>query len=306
MIGFGGSPMGATGWWRLTHPDLARHRLNAGIIVDAEMIEVASATGARWAGWRRISPPHWGRGIHSVSPGWIWRLKRCGKAPAGARVAAVGGNPVLYGARIPISSHLADRARIAADRSRWADFPTMCVNGWRCRPAFPPAPTGRIAGGKFSASGRFYSAFYTFEGWPANQSLGMLITKRMEASGLMPLGFVANDYALAVWGLRRLRIRRALSPEILTDEFVAWVAGFLSPAPRLSRGGGDLWPDRAPIAGQAQERAAGHFSTDLIYDVLRRYEPDHMLLDAAWADARRMTDVARVGKGWTAHRRAPP
>jgi hypothetical protein len=49
-------------------------------------------------------------------------------------------------------------------------------------PAFPPAATGRIAGRSFPHQDRFYSAFYTFEGWPANQSLGMLITKRMEAS----------------------------------------------------------------------------------------------------------------------------
>ena len=38
------------------------------------------------------------------------------------------------------------------------------------------------------------------------------------------------------------------------------------------------------------------FSTDLIYDVLRKYEPDHLLIQAAWADARaRMTDVGRLG-----------
>ena len=37
------------------------------------------------------------------------------------------------------------------------------------------------------------------------------------------------------------------------------------------------------------------FSTDLIYDVLRKYEPDHLLIEAAWADAReRMTDVGRL------------
>jgi ATP-dependent Lhr-like helicase len=52
----------------------------------------------------------------------------------------------------------------------------------------------------------------------------MLITKRMEASGLMPLGFVANDYALAVWGLRPIEDPAALlSPDILVDEFVEWV-----------------------------------------------------------------------------------
>jgi ATP-dependent Lhr-like helicase len=38
------------------------------------------------------------------------------------------------------------------------------------------------------------------------------------------------------------------------------------------------------------------FSTDLIYDVLRRYEPDHLLLRAAWEDARtRLTDIRRLG-----------
>ena len=37
------------------------------------------------------------------------------------------------------------------------------------------------------------------------------------------------------------------------------------------------------------------FSTDLIYDVLRRYEPDHLLLEAAWADARtKLTDIGRL------------
>ena len=37
------------------------------------------------------------------------------------------------------------------------------------------------------------------------------------------------------------------------------------------------------------------FSTDLIYDVLLKHEPDHLLIEAAWADARsRMTDVGRL------------
>jgi len=30
----------------------------------------------------------------------------------------------------------------------------------------------------------------------------MLITRRMEEAGLAPMGFVANDYALGVWGLQ--------------------------------------------------------------------------------------------------------
>ena len=39
------------------------------------------------------------------------------------------------------------------------------------------------------------------------------------------------------------------------------------------------------------------FSTDLIYDVLRRHEPDHLLLRCARADAATgLVDVARLGQ----------
>ena len=38
------------------------------------------------------------------------------------------------------------------------------------------------------------------------------------------------------------------------------------------------------------------FSTDLIFDVLMRYQSDHMLIEAAWADAQaRLSDVGRLG-----------
>ena len=138
---------------------------------------------------------------------------------------------------------------------------------------------------------------YTFIGWNANQSLGMLITKRMEDRGLMPGGFVANDYSLAVWGLRAVSDPAPLlSPDILQDEFIDWVQG----SHLLRR----AFREVAVIGGLVERQHPGKrktgkqvtFSTDLIYDVLRKYEPDHLLLEAAWADARtRMTDVGRLG-----------
>ena len=159
-----------------------------------------------------------------------------------------------------------------------------------------PAP-GRLLVESFPHHGRLeYTAYYTFEGWNANQSLGMLITRRMEDRGLGPLGFVANDYALAVWGLKAVEDPAVLlSPDILTHEFIDWVQqSFL-----LRR----AFREVAVISGLVERQHPGKrksgrqvtFSTDLIYDVLRKYEPDHLLIQAAWADARaRMTDVARV------------
>jgi ATP-dependent Lhr-like helicase len=138
---------------------------------------------------------------------------------------------------------------------------------------------------------------YPFEGWNAHQSLGMLITRRMESRGLMPMGFVASDYALGVWSLKPITDPAPLfSSDILADEFTDWVeSSYL-----LKR----AFREVAVISGLVERQHPGKrktgkqitFSTDLIYDVLRKYEPDHLLLEAAWADARtRLTDVGRLG-----------
>jgi ATP-dependent Lhr-like helicase len=141
-------------------------------------------------------------------------------------------------------------------------------------------------------------AAYSFEGWNAHQSLGMLITRRMDDLGLKPLGFVSNDYALACYGLEPIADPAALfSADILEKEFVDWVEGshLLKRAFREVAVIGGL-VDRAH-PGKRKTGKQVTFSTDLIYDVLRRYEPDHLLLKAAWADAReKMTDVGRLAR----------
>jgi ATP-dependent Lhr-like helicase len=137
---------------------------------------------------------------------------------------------------------------------------------------------------------------YSFEGWNAHQSLGMLITKRMENAGLKPLGFVANDYGLACYGLEPITDPRALfSPDILEQEFVDWVeqSYLLKTAFREVAVIGGLVERHHP--GKRKTGRQVSFSTDLIYDVLRRYEPEHLLLRAAWSDARmRMTELGRL------------
>ena len=61
----------------------------------------------------------------------------------------------------------------------------------------------------------------------------------------------------------------------------------------------------ALISGLVERRFRGDqksgrqitFSTDLVYDVLRRHQPDHLLLRCARADAARgLVDVARLGQ----------
>jgi ATP-dependent Lhr-like helicase len=139
---------------------------------------------------------------------------------------------------------------------------------------------------------------YSFEGWNAHQSLAMLITRRMESAGLRPVGFVSNDYALACSSLDPVEDPATLfSADILQDEFVEWVqeSSLLKRAFREVAVIGGLVERHHP--GKRKTGKQVTFSTDLIYDVLRRYEPDHLLLRAAWNDAReKMTDVGRLAR----------
>ncbi len=291
---------GRDGLWRLTHPEhAARHRLNAGIILDAEMIEVRFRNG------RSLGRVEEGFAA-SLAPGDTFRfagldleVESMRETELLVRAAKKGGQiPSYMGARMPLTTHLAERVQgLLADRAGWARFPDdvrewLEVQDWRSE---LPAP-GTLLAESFPHEGRHYTVFYCFEGWPAHQSLGMLLTRRMEEQGLSPLGFVANDYSLAVWGLRPIPDPAALlSPEILTHEFVEWVQDSYL----LRR----AFREVAVIAGLVERQHPGKrktgrqvtFSTDLIYDVLRKYEPDHVLIEAAWADARaRMTDVGRL------------
>jgi ATP-dependent Lhr-like helicase len=290
----------ADGTWRLTHPEQAqRHRMNAGIIVDAEMLDVRFRNG------RSLGRVEEGFGA-SLKPGDTIRFAGMDLEVEAIRdlelivraARRAGQIPSYMGARMPLTTHLGGRVRaMLSDRAGWGRFPDdvrewLEMQDWR---SHLPAP-GRLLVESFPHNRLEYTAYYTFEGWNANQSLGMLITRRMEDRGLGPLGFIANDYTLAVWGLKAVADPAALlSPDILAHEFVDWVQqSYL-----LRR----AFREVAVISGLVERQHPGKrksgrqvtFSTDLIYDVLRKYEPDHLLIQAAWADARtRMTDVARV------------
>ena len=293
------------GVWRLSHPEqAARHRMNAGIIMDGEMLDVRiSANGRGGRSLGRVEE----RFAASLSPGdtfffagtslEVVKIQDLEVLVRAAKTSAA--IPSYGGTRMPLTTHLADRVRaMLVDRPGWARFPDdvrewLEVQDWRSR---MPGP-GDLLVETFPHAKREYAVYYTFAGWNANQSLGMLITRRMEDRGLYPGGFVANDYCLAVWGLKPVTDPGPLlSPDILTEEFVEWVQD----SHLLRR----AFREVAVIGGLVERQHTGRrktgkqvtFSTDLIYDVLRKYEPDHVLLEAAWADARtQMTDIGRLG-----------
>ena len=288
------------GVWRLTHPEqAARHRMNAGIIVDSEMLTVRFKNGRSLGKVEERFAAQLSAGDTFFFAGMSLEVEGIKDMDVVVRAAKTSATIPSYGGqRLPLTTHLAFRVQeMLDDRAGWGRFPDdvrewLEVQDYRSR---LPKP-GELLVESFPHHKKHYTAYYTFEGWNANQSLGMLVTRRMEERGLMPGGFVANDYCLAVWGLRPVTDPKPLlSPDILAHEFTEWV----TESHLLRR----AFREVAVISGLVERQHPGKrktgkqvtFSTDLIYDVLKKYEPDHVLLEAAWADARaRMTDVGRL------------
>ena len=158
----------------------------------------------------------------------------------------------------------------------------------------------------FPRANKYYLVCYPFEGRLAHQTLGMLLTRRLERARLRPLGFVANEYALAIYGLGdvALRIDRGELSLARCSTRTCWATTSKpgSPNPALMK---RTFRNCAIIAGLIERRFPGQeksrrevtISTDLVYDVLRKHQPDHLLLRAARADAATgLLDIRRLGE----------
>ncbi|MGQ0660025.1 ligase-associated DNA damage response DEXH box helicase [Sphingosinicella sp.] len=291
---------GPDGRWRVSHPRfIQQHRMNAGIIVDAPLYNVRFKNGRQLGTVEDNFAETLSPGDTFFFSGLVLEVERILGIDLIVHATSKSARiPTYMGARIAISTNLAERVRaFLHDRAQWPRFPDPVREWLRVQDyrSVIPAPDQLLVE-TFPHEGVHYMAAYSFEGWNAHQSLGMLITKRMESAGLKPLGFVANDYALACFGLEPIDDPKPLfSADILEKEFVEWVEGshLLKRAFREVAVIGGLVDRHHP--GKRKSGRQVTFSTDLIYDVLRRYEPDHLLLKAAWADAReKMTDVGRL------------
>jgi ATP-dependent helicase Lhr and Lhr-like helicase len=286
--------------WRVAHPKfIQQHRMNAGIIVEAAMLTVRFKNGRKMGRVEEGFAATLSVGDTFFFSGVSLEVERIDTEDVVVRATSRPARiPSYGGARMPLSTNLAARVRgFLHDSDEWARFPPD-VREWleaQQRRSKMPAP-GELLVETFPHQGRHYMVVYPFDGWNAHQSLGMLLTKRMEKRGLKPIGFVANDYALATYSLDPVTDPRALfSADILEDEFTDWVEGshLLKRAFREVAVIGGLVERQHPGTRKSGKQVT--FSTDLIYDVLRRYEPGHLLLKAAWADARtKMTDVGRL------------
>ena len=210
--------------------------------------------------------------------------------------------PSYNGGKFPLSTFLAQRVReMVSNPQSWSQLPDpvqewLKIQEWR---SVIPKP-GQLLVESFPRAKRHYLVCYPFEGRLAHQTLGMLLTRRLERGRYQPLGFVANEYALAIWAAKDMSgvdMDALFDEDMLGDDLDAWLAD----SNLYKR----TFRNCAIIAGLIQRRFPGKeksgrqvtFSSDLIYDVLREHEPDHVLLRATYADAGTgLLDIARLGE----------
>jgi ATP-dependent helicase Lhr and Lhr-like helicase len=281
-----------------------QHRMNIGTIVEATLLKV------RLLGKRRGGPVLGEieeNFVNALRPGdtfmFAGRLLRFLRLHEMMVECAEGGSgepmvPAYQGGRLPLTTNLADRIRgLLQDPSGWTMLPGQ-VHEWlrlqRARSRLPGRTDLLVE--TFPRGDRWYLVAYCFEGRNAHQTLGMLITRRMERAGFAPRGFVATDYVLGVWSAHRpVNVASLFEQDMLGDDLDAWM-GESSMLRRTFRNVAVVagLVDRH-IPGAEKSRKQVTVNTDLIYDVLRKHQPDHVLLRATRADAASgLIDLTRV------------
>jgi ATP-dependent Lhr-like helicase len=305
---------GPDGRWRVRDAQTAqRHRMNVGAIIDIPMLNIrlASRRSGQRVGGRKIGEMEEGY-IEQLIPGdtfifggQVWTFQAVvgldalvTPAPPGAEAKT----PSWGGSKFALSTYLAARVRrMIADEAAWKVLPAD-VQEWfevqKYRSRIPGMDEMLVE--TFQRGQRYFLVCYPFDGRISHGTLAHLLTRRLDRLGCAPLGFVANDYALAIWALRPmdgLDMDELFQEDMLGDDLDAW----LDESFMMKR----TFRHCAMLAGLIERRQPGQeksgrqvtFSSDLIYDVLRKHQPDHLLLDCARADATAgLLDIGRVGR----------
>jgi ATP-dependent Lhr-like helicase len=323
---------GPDGRFKIRNAHVAQqYRMNVGTIVEAPAVNIrllrradeirrprVHRTPARAATkGGGLHPPYGGRKlgtleewfIDSLTPGDTFLfagevLRLEGLAGTDALVTRAPTEapkiPSWNGAKFPLTTYLADRVRrMIADPPSWRKMPTPLRDWLELQRVVSriPAPDELLVE-TFPHASRFFLVCYPFDGRLAHQTLGMLLTRRLERAGLQPLGFTPTEYSLSVWGRRDLGdvdLDALFDEDMLGDDLESWLAESVL----MKR----TFRDCAVIAGLIERRYPGQqksgrqvsFSADLIYDVLKEHDPDHLLMRAAWRDAAGgFLDLARL------------
>ena len=291
------------GMWHLRDPRATRQiRMNIGTIQDTDTLKV------------RLKNRFGGQPLGEVEEGFAATLTPGDTFLIGGQIVRYEGlremtvevtrradkSPKIatfLGTKFATSTQLSQRILTLFQQDDWPELPDHTRSWLHLHRARSPLPEpNRLLIESFPWRGREHAVIYGFAGRNAMQTLGLLITQRMEDLGLNPLGFVATDYAVMVWSLDALTDPDPLfDAENLRDGFDTWLAGNAV----MKR----TFKASAVIAGLIDRMTAGQrktgrqaaFSSDILYDTLLKYDPDHVLLQITREEALKgLVDFGRI------------
>ncbi|SFR57629.1 ligase-associated DNA damage response DEXH box helicase [Litoreibacter janthinus] len=291
------------GKWQLRDPrSAAQIRMNIGTIIDTEMMKVRLKNrrgGAPLGEVEEAFASTLSQGDTFLIGGQIVRYEGLNEMTVEVtrRASSTPKIATFSGTKFATSTQLSERILRIFQQDRWPDLPAHTAQ-WlalqRDRSKLPQP--GRLLIESFPQDERHYTVIYGFAGRNAMQTLGLLLTQRMEDQGLDPLGFLATDYATMIWGLQPVTDPAPLFKlENLRDGLEDWLAGN-AVMKRTFRASAIIAGliDRM-TRGQRKSGRQATFSSDILYDTLRKYDHDHLMLDITREEAMKgLIDFGRI------------
>ena len=291
------------GMWQLRDPRATRQiRMNIGTIQDTDTLKV------------RMKNSRGGKPLGEVEESFAATLTPGDTFVIGGQVVRyeslreltveVTKNPgrkpkfaVFSGTKFSTSTQLSERILRLFQNDSWPDLPPHTAQWLTLQRELSRLPEpGRLLVETFPYDNREHLCVYGFAGRNAMQTLGLLLTQRMETQGLHPMGFVSTDYATLIWGLDRVTTPAPLlAPDVLREGFETWLAGNAV----MKR----TFKTSATIAGLIERNSMGakksgrqtSFSSDILYDTLLKYDPDHLMLKITRQEALKgLVDFSRI------------
>ncbi len=290
------------GMWQLRDPRSAqRIRMNIGTILDTDTLKVRMK-GRGGAPLGEIEESF----AATLTPGDTFLIggqvvryeglremtvevtRRADKPP---KIAA------FMGTKFATSTQLSSRILRMFREPEWPSLPAHTADWLALQRRVSKLPeAGRLLVETFPHDGREHVCIYGFAGRNAMQTLGLLVTRQMEERGLAPIGFVASDYAVLIWSLDAMRDpERYFEADGLRAAFDTWLGGN-AVLKRTFRGTATIAGliDRK-IGGQKKTGRQATFSSDILYDTLLKYDPDHLLMQITREEAMRgLVDFGRI------------
>jgi ATP-dependent helicase Lhr and Lhr-like helicase len=293
----------ADGLWQLRDPRSSqRIRMNLGTIQDTDLLKV------------RLRRSRGGKPLGEIEESFAASLTPGDTFLIGGQIVCYEGlremtvevtrradkKPKIAtfsGTKFATSTQLSARILDMFSQDSWPQLPNHTADWLALQRTVSRLPQqGRLLIESFPHDGREHTCVYGFAGRNAQQTLGLLLTKRLEELGLNPLGFVATDYATLIWGLDPLTDAAPLFDlAALRDGLEGWLAGnaVMKRSFRAVATIAGLIERNTPSARKSGRQAT--FSSDILYDTLLKYDPDHLMMQITRTEALRgLVDFGRI------------